>query len=113
MSLTDDVREHGPITSEELGSDLNMSMKRNGIASFRPILANSSNARGHEGVNSTSVFYAIDEHDKEDVIREWFDAHPRLQDVESSSIAQAVGCYGDSWREAWQNVKREFYEYAD
>jgi hypothetical protein len=109
----DYLREHGPSTMDELPGtpSLNVSDKMRGAASFA---ANVGGAGPDAGGRPTTVYYLIDEHDKEDVVRKFILANPKLVEAKSHrGISQIFSSQGKEWSTAASNVLDTFTQSED
>jgi len=103
------LTERGPLSAGGMPRKPNYPDKRNGVTSFNPALSNTQQSTGHGG-QTQCVYYHMDLHDPEQVIRSWLDENPRTVEYAGrQSVASAVGGAGRSWKEAWKEVAFDYF----
>ena len=101
------LAENGPTRSTampEAFNGLSISNRLVGVASFSP----PRKANGRIGGRAEVVYYLIDEHDEEAVLREFLDANPSL--VENTKASGLRLRLDDPWGDAFMDVWRDYYD---
>lgn len=110
------LRAHGPLTGEQYrlltdGADNRTPLGDAGIE--RPLVGKfhlkTANPQANKlGGRSTAVYYLVDEHDPEDVVRHYIEANPKHVDgVCKNAFTQHIGSWGSEWREVARRLGDE------
>lgn len=107
----DFLRENGPSTLAELpGDDVQVTDRMLGTAKFQ-VSVRSNGSEADSAGQSTPVYYLVDEHDREAVVRAFLAQNPEYATGRSArSLVRLVGRQGRSWKEPAKAVVPEFVD---
>ena len=101
--VVEHLREHDPSTLDELPYSPSIGDKQKGVARLRFSKCAYAHQENKYG-NLKAVYYLVDEHDEEEVVKAYLEANPQVSEAEGRDIVRLMGRMGSSWRDAAREV---------